>query len=129
MCSAKPKPRYIGESVENLEAARVLQINDKIISAAAKSLVLLADEYKIALQAKHWTEGKDEEVAANIRFLVSVINDSHRLSYVHTEPLKDVETGQVVLSHLLGDISTCFNSVVESAASSIVRVIFTDLEK
>ena len=76
LCSHRPSPH---SSPDPSETSRVLRINDKILEAVGGSLLLLANEYCIALQSKHWAEGEPQAVSAHIKFLVAVANDAHRL--------------------------------------------------
>ncbi len=52
---------------------------------------LLANEYILALKSKHWLEGNDDQISANMRYLISIINDCHRLSTTHIDVLSTIE--------------------------------------
>ena len=133
LCSERPQPRYNGYKVDTDEVNRVLQMNNKILKAIAGALCLLAEEYKVALQSKHWStvsesnKIKEEEASAQLHFLVSVINDSHRLSTVHLQPLKDVETHSISIHELTKSVTTVFDGVIDTAINHIVRTMFSDL--
>jgi dimeric dUTPase (all-alpha-NTP-PPase superfamily) len=109
-------------------------MNDKILNAIAGALCLLADEYKVALQSKHWSTmceesktTKEEEASAQLHFLVSVINDSYRLSTIHLQPLKDVETQSISIHEITKSVTTVFDGVIDAAVNHIVRTMFSDL--
>ena len=131
LCSERPQPRYIGNRIDTDEVTRVLQMNDKIMKAIAGALRLLADEYKMALQSKHWSTMNEatttEEASAQLHFLVSVINDAFRLSTVHLQPLKEVETHSVSIHELTKSVTSVYDEVIDIAVNHIVRTMFSDL--
>ena len=131
LCSERPQPRYNGYKVETDEITRVLQMNDKILRAIAGALCLLADEYKVALQSKHWSTVNEtittDEASAQLHFLVSVINDAFRLATVHLQPLKDVETHSISIHELTKGVINVFDGVIDTAVNHIVRTMFSDL--
>ena len=74
LCSQKPKPRYLGDTIDSKEVERVLQVdqnfsnyvsalnkasvtqvNDKILKSIGECLCLLAEEFRMALQVNTYT--------------------------------------------------------------------------
>ena len=56
--------KTLSSSHEN-NRTQLLRLNDKIVTALAQSLLLLVEEYALALKGKHWSEGDDEEVTVS----------------------------------------------------------------
>lgn len=119
-----------------------MALNTSIIKAILISLLLVADEYRLALQCKHWEETCDsDEATNNLQFLVAVANDCYRISTVHLEAISLISTSNN-LSHINcnGDgelnssvedlvlkVSSSFNDVIRATKKAIVRMIFSDL--
>jgi hypothetical protein len=105
-----------------------IYLNDKIASAIGNSLLLLKEEYSIALQSRHWSEGEEELLNSNILFLVSIANDSFRITTTHVEPLLQIETVSLEMSKVVSSINVAFMEIAEIAITNIVRCMFACLE-
>jgi len=112
----------------NKELRYLLLLNEKIIGAVAKALIMLSDAYERAMQAKNWAVGiTDEEIADNLAFLISIVNDTYRLRQIHTQPLLPIPTLNTPVAKTVMEVRESFLSVHDQAVIQISRVIFTDL--
>jgi hypothetical protein len=59
-------------------------LNESIAKSIVISLILVADEYKLAQHSKRWEDcGSSSERASNVQFLVALGNDCYRILKVH----------------------------------------------
>lgn len=119
-------------SPTKLKKSRLLRVNALIVKAIARCFLLLAEEFKRALQLKHWADGKSaEEKSQNGNFLISLINDSFRTCTVHLDPLIDIEVSESAkneVKSLVTSVTTAFHWVAEKSVTILVSLIYSDLE-
>lgn len=127
-------------------------LHEQILRAICKSLILLAQEYTLILQSRHWelpmqqvmgqSNGSRQgtakkasmpiqEDSENLMFLVSVANDANRVSNVHLSELLRIESNvdwSQNTNELIQAVTAEFRQVSDRAIKLIVRVIFSDLQ-
>lgn len=110
-----------------------------VTDAVMQCLVLLAGEYARTLKMKHWSKmvedtiplgvaaGSHEEEEANFMFLVSVVNDCHRIQK-HEMHGSTLQNNPEIL-RLPGrlKVAEAFDVITDEAILNIVRIIFADV--
>lgn len=160
VCYVEDEEEMLGQMVYSLSAAGVdmdargyamLMLNESVVKSILLSLHLVAEEYKLSLQRKHWDDAGDgDERGSNLAFLVSVGNDCHRILQVHVPDVLRIKTPNhfdVLSLHFpeadksakgINDISMSIDKIVESTAETfhdasatalkcITRLVFSDL--
>eukprot|EP01041_Mallomonas_annulata_P010938 gene10938-22836_t len=117
-----PSPSALDE-----ERERARRVNDRILRAVGHGFLLLADEYKRALESKSWCESP-AETTIDTCFVVSIINDCYRLSTTHMEVYRSTtmistSTDDVAFT-LIGE----FNTLAEAGLKVILIMMFADLK-
>ena len=126
-------------------------LHEQILRAICKSMILLAQEYNLTLNSRHWelpasqvmghavqskhvtssdTSTRDSADSEHLMFLVAVANDSFRVSNVHLSELLRIDSAvdwSESTNRLIQAVTTEFQLVSERAITLIVRVIFFDL--
>ncbi len=118
------------EEQELMKSRYAIRMNDRTVSAIGQSYMLLAEEYKRALQTKHWEQGSRDsgEIKANLQFLLATLNDCHRVTSTHVPCICDVVVSdQVNISNILASIQGAFNQVSNIALKYITRILFNDM--
>ena len=110
-----------GITVTNRTAEKVvflLKMNEKILSAASQCLALLGEEYRRALQRKHWDKGDIDngEFENNMRFLLSVGNDCYRILNTHIRAQFNTKTLAATPTELFGELHGDLLSIIEHAS-------------
>jgi hypothetical protein len=123
----------------------LLALNGHIVKAVLKSLWIVADEYRRALQSKHWEEvANADDLVTNLQFLVSIANDCYRLNAVHVDAVLSIKaidaheseyygahsyaTGDTMtMEDLAIQVTSEFDDVVHIAKKYIVRMLFADM--
>jgi hypothetical protein len=117
-------------SQRNKRNKQLLLLNEKIVSAVGSSLELLAAEYARALQAKHWGGADSEEALLNLRFLMSVANDSLRIQTEHTRPMGEVQTTSAGgCEAAIKSVFVAFEKVRTDALRRLARLLFGELQE
>lgn len=110
------------------EKDRARRVNDRVLRSIGQSLLMLSDEYRKGLQSKSWGDGSSINPQADTAFLISVANDSYRLSTISIEPFRSTSA----ISHVTDDVTFTligeFNSNGESALKHIQKVIFSSFQ-
>lgn len=113
-----------------VKARYAILMNDRTVHAIGQSYMLLAEEYKRALQTKHWEQGDRDsgEIKANLQFLLATLNDCHRVTSTHIQCMCDVlVSDQVNISGILSSIQSAFSQVVTIALKFITRIVYNDM--
>lgn len=139
-------PSSRGRSVS--DAANVnalLALNGHIVKAVLKSLLILADEYRRALQSKHWEEVTNaDDMITNLQYLVSIANDCYRLNAVHVDAVLSIKAidaheseyydihsyasgDNITMEDLALQVTSEFDNVLHIAKKYIVRMLFADM--
>lgn len=123
---------FSAHSLRHAVMDRISGLNEYILRAICSSLLLLAEEYKLALQSKHWDNYSAPcDQSNNLQFLVSVGNDSFRVSSVHLNDLLRIESTcawSFTTNALIKSVTNEFQIVSEKAVKYITRIIFSDLQ-
>jgi hypothetical protein len=103
------------------KSAVLLKLNEKILASLSSCLSLLAEEYKRALQRKHWERAEcgSAEEAANLRFVLAVGNDSYRVLSVHVLSQSEVKTVNMPPLEILHELFAEFISIMELSAKYV----------
>lgn len=108
--------------------AVLLRIQGKISEAVANCMLLLSDEYRRALQSKHWekTGREGDDLEKNFHFLISVCNDCLRVSAFQIDAQLS-RPGGVGGSELHTAVVVSFMATADVAVKYLVRIIFGEL--
>ena len=118
------------EEQELMKSRYAIRMNDRTVYAIGQSYMLLAEEYKRALQTKHWEQGSRDsgEIKANLQFLLATLNDCHRVTSTHVQCICDVSVSdQINISGILTSIQGAFSQVSNIALKYITRILFNDM--
>lgn len=106
-----------------------------VTEAVDQCLVLLAGEYARMLKTKHWSRGMEDgfagsggEEEANFLFLVSVINDCHRVQKHEMHSTSMLQSNPEIV-RLPGrmKVAEAFDTITDNAILNLVRIVFADV--
>lgn len=102
-------------------------IREKIVEAVAKCMLLLSDEYRRALQSKHWERKSraGDDVEQNFKFLISVANDCLRVSNFQVDAQLS-SPGGVGSSDVHTAVVVAFMGTADIAIKYLIRIIFSE---
>ena len=106
--------------------AVLLHVRERIIEAVGKCMLLLSDEYRRALQSKHWEQASrpGDDTEKNFSFLMAVCNDCLRVCSFQAAA-QELGGG---LPEAQGVVVAAFNGTAEIAVKHLVRVTFYDAQ-
>jgi hypothetical protein len=108
-----PNPLLFLQTAE--KSVFLLRLNEKVMWSLGRCLFLLAEEYKRALQRKHWdrAEPGSVEETANLFFVLSVGNDAFRVLNVYVKGQTHVKTITKPALEFLRDLFPEFIAIME----------------
>jgi hypothetical protein len=148
---------YTATEIQQIEK-EIIQLSglpEQILRAICKSFSLLAQEYMLTLQSKHWeiinspsvmTEGGGGDDSSHVsvissqslteidhmNFLISICNDCYRVATLHLPELLRLESIQDWSSNtkeLIHTVHHEFQEVSEYSLKCLTRLIFRDLQE
>ena len=119
---------HLSEDRVEYNRSLLLTMRGKIVEAVAKCMLLLSDEYRRALQSKHWErpsrEGDDLE--KNFHFLMAVANDCLRVCNFQVDAQFNLPGG-VGSSEVHSNVVMTFMATADIAIRYLIRIIFCEV--
>jgi hypothetical protein len=115
------------------------RVNEKILLAVSSTFFILCEEYRRALQSKHWDQlpapaaaiASSPSTAPNISslFLISIANDAYRILSSHLQIFhqKDLQNISSLIVDIHLQLYISYLNLAEKSIQNLLRILFMDL--